>query len=284
MTYTVADFGLEKSGPQFALLDRRLNLHGFTSRRLTDTPKNRIQQVQYKLGYSGANADGLLGRYSWAFLQTDPFVNLDPFKVTLPIGEPEKPREVFPIDAFEYDPWFVQNADGTVDFRARVDGVSTSGSSYARSELREMVPKSWSVSDGKRHRLLGLCQILEMPGRKTDDYTPGVVFGQVHDTVDDVVILMADITGRVIVEEGLGPGNGSIKHVMLTGYQLGDELNYWIDATSAGTDVTINGKRIHLDRKPSGAYSKAGCYLRGNTSNATGRGHVRYKALGTSHA
>lgn len=282
MTYTASDFGLDKNGPQFAWLDQRLTIHGFPPVRLLDPPKDRVQRFQYAQGWTGSGADGLVGPKTLLRLSSAPgptpsqsnVVEMSKFKRTLPTGEPGHPTEVYPL---------VDTA-GPVTFHAPVDGVTTSGSSYARDELREMDPKSWSSSDGKHHRMSGLCRVVEFPGRKLDTYTPGVVYAQIHDAVDDVIILLVDLLGRVILEEGLGPDNGSKKYELFTGYKLGDPLSYVIDAHAAGIDVTVNGLHILIGKVVVDGYFKAGCYLRGNTTNATGAGSVAYDALGTRHA
>ena len=66
---------------------------------------------------------------------------LTDWKVQLPIGAEEDPDEVTQPELATYavDPWFVatDTCDG-VRFRAAVDGVTTGGSNYPRSELREM--------------------------------------------------------------------------------------------------------------------------------------------------
>jgi hypothetical protein len=201
-------------------------------------------------------------------------LELSKFKRTLPTGRKDHPTELYPL----------ADTTGPVTFRATVDGVTTKKTRYARDELREKHPESWSVRDGKHHVLSGRCRVTEIPGRKTSKYTTGVVFGQMHDGSDDIVILLVDIDGRVIVEEGLGKGNGSDDTVLFTGYRLGDPLDYVIDAHRGGIDVTVNGHTVHLDAIAEDAYSKAGCYLRGNASNATGAGAVDYDRLETRHA
>lgn len=201
-------------------------------------------------------------------------LQLSKFKRTRPTGEPGKPDEIYPLD----------DTTGPVTFRAPVDGVTTKGTKYARDELRELDPQAWSSRDGKHHRMMGRCRVTEIPGEKADGYTTGVVFAQIHDAVDDVIILLVDALGRIVFEEGLGKGNGSRKTVLAAGYRLGDEISYLIDAHSGGIDVTVNGKTVNVDKTVDGAYFKAGCYLRGNTSNATGAGAVDYDELETRHA
>jgi hypothetical protein len=68
----------------------------------------------------------------------------------LPIGDAESPKTVQQPELATYraDPWFTTTADCSgVRFRAAVNGVTTSGSSYPRSELRETTGSenaSWS--------------------------------------------------------------------------------------------------------------------------------------------
>lgn len=282
MTYTWEDFGLDKNGPQFAWLDSRLTIHGYPPLHVLDAPKDRTRRFQLAQGWTGNGADGLVGPKTLLRLSAAPtpvpvpsnVVEMSKFKRTLSTGEPDHPTEQHPL----------VDTTGPVTFRAPVNGVTTEKSSYARDELREMSPKSWSSRDGKHHRMTGLCRVTETPGRKVDDYTPGVVFAQIHDADDDVIILLVDINGRVIVEEGLGPGNGSDKYELFTGYKLGDPLSYIIDAHAGGIDITINGRHINVGQVVDGAYFKAGVYLRGNTKNATGAGSVDYDSLGTRHA
>ena len=81
-------------------------------------------------------------------------LDLSNWKIQLPIGGEEDPDEVTQpeLDGYRVDPWFVPNpgCDG-VRFRSAVNGVTTGGSNYPRSELREMngaEEASWSSSDG----------------------------------------------------------------------------------------------------------------------------------------
>src|ERR1700754_4217801 len=68
-------------------------------------------------------------------------LDLTTWKITLPTGASGSPTEVKQpaLDSFQVAPWFT-TADScrAVQFRAPVNGVTTSGSSYPRSELREI--------------------------------------------------------------------------------------------------------------------------------------------------
>ncbi|HEY0616101.1 MAG TPA: polysaccharide lyase family 7 protein, partial [Kribbella sp.] len=81
-------------------------------------------------------------------------LELTNWKLTLPTGSEGKPAEVKQPELADYakDPYFVVEGKG-VRFRAPVDGVTTSGSSYPRSELREMTndgqeKADWSSTSG----------------------------------------------------------------------------------------------------------------------------------------
>lgn len=202
-------------------------------------------------------------------------LELSKFKRTLPTGEPDHPTEVYPL----------KDTTGPVTFRAPVDGVTTENTDYSRDELREMHPKSWSADDGKHHKLEAICRVTEMPGRKAGSkYVPGTVIGQFHDKSDDIVILLVNVNGQVIVEEGLGKNNGSEKHVLFDGYRLGDELHYLMNAHGEGIDVTVNGHHVRIDKVAKDAYGKAGVYNRGNETNATGASSADFLKLKASHA
>src|SRR5438132_7711918 len=87
-------------------------------------------------------------------------LDLANFKITLPTGSSGHPTEVKqPALATFADPlWFRAIGDIGVSFAAPVNGVTTSGSSNPRSELREMNADgsnaSWSSTDGKTHTMI----------------------------------------------------------------------------------------------------------------------------------
>src|SRR5688500_11036545 len=99
-------------------------------------------------------------------------VDLSKQKLTLPMEDLANPGKVLEIkrpqlDAFEHSDFFWADEMG-VHFRARCDGFTTSGSSYPRSELREMadtegkVLAAWSSNSGE-HTLWMRFKVLEAP-------------------------------------------------------------------------------------------------------------------------
>jgi WD40 repeat protein len=82
------------------------------------------------------------------------------------------------LDTFTLDPYFRLDGD-RVAFRANAGGVTTSGSDFARSELREMTADgaekaSWSTTSGV-HTLTITQAVTHLP-----DVVPHLVAGQVH--------------------------------------------------------------------------------------------------------
>jgi hypothetical protein len=266
MTYTASDFALTKSGPQFLWLDSRLTLHGFPPVRLMHNLKDRVQAFQLKQGWTGTGADGLVGPQTLLRLTANPgptpapssILQLSKFKRTLPTGDTDHPTELYPLE----------DTAGPVIFRAPVDGVTTSGSSYPRDELREVLPtKAWS-NRAETHRMVGVSVVTMLPGGKRE-----LTFAQVHDADDDVVMLL--VSGdRVYASWSLGKDQGSERVLLFSGYQMGSPLNWEIVASPAGVAVSVNGYKSSKSKLIDGAYNKAGCYLQANESNGTGYGEV----------
>jgi hypothetical protein len=204
------------------------------------------------------------------------------WKITLPIGRGGKPTEDYPADT-AFRPWYGRdlNDRNWLLFRANVDGVTTSGSGYPRSELREMTASgklaAWTSRKGW-HNLSGSAEIRKVPGKK-----PSVVIAQIHDAEDDVVMLRLDGTD-LFVYESLGKGQGAKKHKILSNYRLGATLTYSISAGPSGIKAVVNGNVVNIPgRIVTGAYFKAGCYLQANESNGTGYGEVAHKGVRVRH-
>ncbi|MEO1329051.1 MAG: polysaccharide lyase family 7 protein [Pseudomonadota bacterium] len=143
----------------------------------------------------------------WSFDDFD----LRNWKITLPVdkdyddGDPsnDKNGEAVEIkgdafEGFEAPPYFFYDAglDAMV-FRADVDGATTSGSRYPRSELREMDGDdraAWTLSEGGA--MSATLKVDELPTE--DDGDPGrVIVGQIHGQDDELVRLYYDATGAL---------------------------------------------------------------------------------------
>jgi poly(beta-D-mannuronate) lyase len=95
----------------------------------------------------------------------------------IPEGKKENPTELDPPR--QVIPWFVLLDAGGLRFRATCGGVTTSGSEYARCELKEKT--YWFTGDGRKHVLKGWWNITDLPARKRH----GVV-AQIHTGKKDI--------------------------------------------------------------------------------------------------
>lgn len=190
-------------------------------------------------------------------------LDLTNWKLTLPTGEAESPTEVAQpdLDSFTIDPWFHlnQERDG-VAFRANAGGVTTSGSGYPRSELREMTADGtaradWSTTEGV-HSMTITQAITALTEVK-----PHAVAGQIHDAEDDVVMIRLE-SNRLYVE-----GGGVDLGVLDEDYQLGTEFTVNFTAHDGQIDVyyeDMSTPVVTVPRAAAGCYFKAGVYTQSN--------------------
>lgn len=254
-------------------------------------PLAKQQVTAYRNG-----RDGLAGNAIDTFWRPNPIptaaykgdtaVVVDPiqwnlWKITLPIGKQGKPTET--ASDIPHRPWYGRDVNDRnwLVFRATVDGVTTSGSGYPRSELRELTASgklaAWSSHKGL-HTLTGRAEIRHLPSKK-----PSVVIAQIHDADDDVVMVRLDGT-TLYLYESLGKGKGAKKHKLLSGYKLGATLTYSVAASPTGITVTVNGKKVEIKRLVTGAYFKAGCYSQANEDNGTGYAETAHAGVRVAHS
>lgn len=214
-------------------------------------------------------------------------LDLTNWKLTLPVGSEDDPDEAIEIKQpalaeFEEAPYFHVNSAGTgVVFRAHAGGATTSGSSYPRSELREMKNggkdnASWSSASGT-HILTVREAITAVPSVK-----PHVVAAQIHDKEDDVLMVRLE-NKRLFVE-----ADGDEVGLLDAAYVLGTPFTIELRATSAGIRVSYNGThKVTYDKAGSGWYFKAGCYTQSNEDrgdDADAYGEVVISDLSVEHS
>lgn len=194
-------------------------------------------------------------------------INLNNWKLTLPTGGSKDPTEIKQpsLATYKNDPYFLVSGDNGVRFRAPVTGVTTSGSSYPRSELREMVNNgkdkaSWSSTSGK-HTMYLEQAVTHLPKAK-----PHIVVGQVHDSSDDVIVIRLEGKKLQIDVDGAdGP-------VLDSNYTLGKKFAVKFEVQGGQTKIYYNNSNTPaytLSRSYSGAYFKAGAYTQSNCSRET---------------
>lgn len=197
-------------------------------------------------------------------------LNLDNWKITIPLdtdhnGSPDEYRSS-ELDRFQHDTFFHLNVSGdAVVFRAHAGGITTSGSGYPRSELREMTadgfrPASWSSSKGK-HTLFIDQRVTHLP--KVKDH---IVVGQIHDAYDDVIVFRLEGKKLFIDLNGVkGP-------VLDLNYKLGTRFNVKLEVSDNVTKCFYNGElRYTYCKEFNNAFFKAGAYVQ---SSCKGRKKV----------
>ena len=136
--------------------------------------------------------------------------------------------------------------------------MTTKGSDYPRSELREMngdKKASWSNTKGT-HILQVRQAVTAVPKAKQE-----VVTAQVHDSSDDV--LEVRLEGRKLIAQY---NDGKTDVVLDPKYTLGTVYDVKIVAAGGRIQVFYNGtKKVDIARKGSGWYFKSGSYVQSNT-------------------
>jgi hypothetical protein len=192
-------------------------------------------------------------------------LNLNNWKLTLPVetSRPGSPDEVMQPELRGYQDTNYFRVNGTRDgvlFTAPCGGATTGGSSYPRSELREMkdngsTQAGWSTTIGT-HTMEIRQAITHLPTVK-----PHVVAGQIHDANDDVIVFRLEGTKLFVDQNGV---NGP---VLNASYRLGDVFTVKFVAHDGGVECHYDGRYIYTyPVRTSGCYFKAGCYTQSNTS------------------
>ncbi|MGW6277356.1 polysaccharide lyase family 7 protein [Kribbella sp. NPDC055071] len=192
-------------------------------------------------------------------------LNLTNWKITLPTGSSGSPTEIKQpaLDSYSVDPYFKVVGDA-VQFRAPVNGVTTSGSSYPRSELREMTNNgssnaSWSSTSGT-HTLVVRESFDHLPAEK-----PHLVGAQIHDADDDVTVFRLEGTSLYLT-------NGDTTHYKLitSSYTLGTVFEAKFVVSGGKVKAYYNGTlQTTITKNFSGAYFKAGAYTQANCTNSS---------------
>lgn len=193
------------------------------------------------------------------------------------------------LATYDEAPYFTTNETGTaVKFAVRLDAVTTSGSSYPRSEARELNP------DGSLMSFTGTTEDHWMEGRSRISalaaYKRAMVIAQVHDADSDK-IMIASQNVEPTAEWHVGGdtkivirinGTGTGIPVPIPRYYLDDEIAWRIRLGSIGWQVFINDFTTPFVKSTDagmpalslvgGCYFKAGCYSNTNASVEAGGG------------
>lgn len=209
-------------------------------------------------------------------------LDLTNWKLTLPTGQEGKPEEILEPELSSFTNAFFrlnEGRDGVV-FTANAGGVTTSGSSYPRSELREMNGQemaSWSNTAGT-HTMRVREAVTRLPAVK-----PHVVAAQIHDAEDDIIEVRLE-GQRLLVQYNDGDDDATLDPA----YALGTPYDLEIDAADGHIRVSYNGtQKADIVKSGAGWYFKAGSYVQSNLSRGDApdaEGQVVIYALNVQHA
>lgn len=178
-------------------------------------------------------------------------------------------------NGFEENPYFVTvpyDTHNAVQFSVKVNAPTTSGSSYPRSELRQVNPDgtkaSFNAFEGN-YSLAGTTRITHLPPVK-----PEVVVAQLFDGDRDRVAIRTQVINKTITLVVRINGR-TVKPYLASPYVLGDEFEWKILVENGLASVFYNdmSKPIidsqMLDSKSTSWYFKTGCYSQTNSSIET---------------
>ncbi|PFG32352.1 polysaccharide lyase family 7 protein [Sanguibacter antarcticus] len=194
-------------------------------------------------------------------------LDLTNWKVTLPTGSSSSPTEIKQpsLATFSVNPWFMVNSACTgVQFRAAVNGVTTSGSGYPRSELREMTSNgtsnaSWSATSGT-HTMVFREAFNSLPDVKSH-----LVGAQIHDADDDVTVFRLEGTSLYITK-----GDDTHYKLVTSDYKLNTVYEGKFVVSGGKIKVYYNGVlQTTITHTASGNYFKAGAYTQANCTNSS---------------
>jgi Ca2+-binding RTX toxin-like protein len=228
--------------------------------------------------------------------------DLSDWKLQLPIDAKGsfagKAAEVKSLSNYSQPDYFHTGADGAMVFSAPVNGATTGGSIFARSELREMngsVPAEWSLSQGGH--MTATLQVDAAPIHSDGTYGK-VVIGQVHGG-DGQLVRLAWEDGKLFFANDITSNGTKDVHIELlnaagqeASVSLNETFSYSIDVSQdrlvvsvmADGQVYSASNTINDAWNDNAFYFKAGAYLGVNETNGHGSGQVSIFALDVDHS
>ncbi|MBJ6124659.1 polysaccharide lyase family 7 protein [Microvirga sp. BT325] len=227
--------------------------------------------------------------------------NLTHWKITLPTDRNGTflgtASEVKNLSGYVNPSYFYTGSDGAMVFIAPVEGATTSGSRYARSELREMNGSeraAWAVNQGGSMK--ATLEIDQAPtlfnGKKGR-----VIVGQVHGQDEELARLYWDKGTLYFVNDIAGATGRETKFALTSkagskpNISLNEKFSYSINVTAERVKVTVSADgqtytasdKIHSAWKSDAFYFKAGTYLGVNETQGSGYGQTSFYDLKFSH-
>jgi hypothetical protein len=227
--------------------------------------------------------------------------DLTKWKIGLPIdlngGYSSTATEVKNLIGYEHPTYFYTGPDGAMVFAAPVEGATTSGSNYARSELLEMngtVRAAWNLQQGGF--MTATLEIDQAP-IKFSGVAGRIVVGQIHGLDNELVRLYWENNKIYFVNGQAGTTNAATTFYLnnANGEQpnvsINESFSYAIQAQ--GDDLLV---RVEADGQTYTSltrindiwdtdvfYFKAGTYLGVNETQGTGWGRTSFYNLTFNH-
>ena len=227
--------------------------------------------------------------------------DLSDWKLQLPIDSKSsysgKAAEIKSLSSFE-NSFYYTGPDGAMVLSAPVEGATTGGSIYARSELREMTDgrnAEWTLQEGGH--LSATLQVDRAPAQSDGTYGK-IVIGQVHGG-DGQLVRLAWEDGKVFFANDITSNGKKDIHIELldrdgneASISLNETFSYCIHVTQTKLTVSVfaDGKTYTSSSAINGAwadnafYFKAGAYLGVNEQNGSGEGQVSIFGLNVDHS
>lgn len=188
------------------------------------------------------------------------------WKLTLPIASNGGAEEIDPttLGMFSEPRWFDTTPDGGVAFAAPVNGATTPGSDYPRSELREMQAggkqASWNGKTGTSTLVVDEAFTV-LPAVK-----PQVVGMQIHDAHNDWTTLRIEGPKLWITQ-----GNNAHYKLVTANYVLGTRFEAKLVVTKGKVTASYNGAVVATMNAAGlkAAYFRTGAYVQANCSNSS---------------
>ncbi|MBP0440629.1 polysaccharide lyase family 7 protein [Tianweitania sediminis] len=227
--------------------------------------------------------------------------DLSNWKLTLPTdakgGSSGTAVEVKNLFGYENSSHFFDADDGAMVFRAHVGGATTSGSKYARSELREMngtERAAWTLKEGGT--MTATLRIENAPS--VDGEAGRVIVGQIHGDDHELVRLYWENGEIYFKNDRAGSGDKELRFDLRNhegaqpNVSLGESFSYKIDARGdrliveifADGQVYSSETSINKVWQEDTFYFKAGAYLGVNDTQGSGTAQVAFTGLDFSHA
>lgn len=229
------------------------------------------------------------------------YFDLTNWKLTLPVDSNGNTGgtavEVKDLVGYENANYFYDAPGGTMVFRAMAEGATTSGSKYARTELREMDGAdraAWKLSDGGT--MTATLTVDSVP-TKSDGEPGRIIVGQIHGQDQELVRLYWEKGTVYFNNDQAGSGNEETKFEFRNAageapqISLGEKFSCKIDARDDVLTVEIQADgqvyssttEINSVWQSDSFYFKAGVYLGVNEGGGEGFGQTSFFGLDFGH-